>query len=186
MNKEYKSPSVYTVLYWLIQDKNINADIFFDFLEIFWPTFIKDGKYIFLKETYSKEESDRLICENTNPEYWMNILTVGDFFSEIDDGEEKSAILAKTLTEIWKLKLQKDFPSTSFVVECLHDQDHGDLGLTFYQKTNTVSNTQPDGTIKSPSIKETKLYLSPSGPRPGNPEIRKARPDEIPQKNEGL
>lgn len=37
----------------------------FDFLEFFWPTFIKKDGYIFLKEAFSEEEYTFLLCINT-------------------------------------------------------------------------------------------------------------------------
>lgn len=131
-----KKPSNYTLLYWLIRDKKIEPDIFFNFLEFFWPTFVKKDEYVFLKEKYSKEEFSRLIIEKANPEYWINMLTIDDYFSEIANGEAKSAALAKVLVEIWKAKLEKDFPSINFIVEYLTDKECGDYGLTFYQNKN--------------------------------------------------
>lgn len=80
MDQNHEIPSTYTLLYWLVQDKKIQPDVFFDFLEFFWPTFVKKDGYVFLKENFSKEKFDQLIRENSNPEYWINLLTVDDFF----------------------------------------------------------------------------------------------------------
>ena len=133
MNTKGEKPSAYTLIYWLIQDKKIDPEILFSFLELYWPTFIKKDQYVFLKEKFSEEEYNRLINEKSNLEYWINLLTVDDFFSETVDAEEKSIALAKILVEIWQTKLKKDFPSMSFTVEYLEDQECGDYGLTFYQ-----------------------------------------------------
>lgn len=128
--------STYTTLYWLIQDKKIKPDIFFNFLDFFWPKFIKKNEYIFLKEKYNKEELNRLIKQKNNPEYWMNMLTLNDFFSMTKGSAKNSTILAKALAEIWKTKLQKDFPDRQFIVKFIHDKEYGDYGLTFYQIKN--------------------------------------------------
>lgn len=40
---------------------------------------------------------------------------------------------------------------------------------------------KPHGNIARPNIKETKNNHSPSGPRPGKPEVRRPRYDEIPK-----
>jgi hypothetical protein len=133
MDEKHENPSIYTILYWLIQDKKIGSEIFFKFLEFYWPSFTKKNEFIFLKEKYSEEEFNRLINEKDNPEYWINMLTVDDFFSETNDGAEKSAILAKALVEIWTVKLKNDFPEKKFIVEYLSDKEYGDYGLTFYQ-----------------------------------------------------
>lgn len=39
LDKENDKPSSSTVLYWLIQDKQIEPEVFFNFLEVFWPDF---------------------------------------------------------------------------------------------------------------------------------------------------
>lgn len=134
MDKKREKPSNYTVLYWLIQDEKIEPDIFFNFLEIFWPQFIKKDNYVFLKDKYSEEEFLRLVKENSDPEYWINLFTIDDFFSELENGEEKAKSLANSLVEIWQAKLKKEFPDKSFVVEYVYDKEYGDCGLTFHQK----------------------------------------------------
>lgn len=39
---------------------------------------------------------------------------------------------------------------------------------------------KPHGPIPRPNVKENKNNPSPSGPRPGNPNVREPRADEIP------
>jgi len=175
-------PSVYTVLFWLIQDKLIEPTLLFDFLEFFWPTFIKKDGYIFLKEAFSEEEYKRLVSENSNPEYWINLITIDEFFSELPDWEDKSVSLAKALVSIWKAKLKKDFPEANFEVQYLHNEEDGDYGLTFYQLSKEGSSrANPSATeILHPNVKENKLEESSKGSRPGIPKIRKARSHEIP------
>lgn len=179
-----EKPSVYTLIYWLIQDKKIEPDALFDFLEFYWPTFLERDGYVFLKEKFSEDEYAILTKQNVNVEYWMNLLTVDDFFSEIED-EEKAITLVKALVEIWQAKLNRDFPSISFTVGFLQDEEYGDYGLTFYQNSDATSLQYPRvrkscGDIPRPSIKQNKINLSPTGPKPGKPEIRKPRSDEIP------
>ncbi|MES2198602.1 MAG: hypothetical protein V4489_00330 [Chlamydiota bacterium] len=134
MDKKKKMPSVYTSIYWLIQDGKIEPEMLFKFSEFYWPTFIKKDNCIFLKEKFSEEQYDQLVNENHNPEYWINLLMLDDFFSKLEDGDNKSSSLAKILVEIWQAKLQKEFPAITFTVECLQDEECGDCGLTFYQK----------------------------------------------------
>ncbi len=80
MDKNGKKPSVYTLVYWLIQDKKIAPEDLFNFLELYWPTFVMKNGSVFLKEKFSDEEYNRLTNEKVNPEYWINLLTVDDFF----------------------------------------------------------------------------------------------------------
>ncbi len=139
MDKQNKEPSVYTVLYWFFEDKKNDPKILFNFLEFFWPTFTRKDSFVFLKEKFSEGEYNRLISEKVNPEYWINLLTVNDFFAKIPHGDKFATKLAKTLVEIWQAKLKKDFPNLCFTVEFLHDKAYGDYGLTFYQKTGQNS-----------------------------------------------
>ena len=104
---------------------------------IFWSFFgqiLKKDNYVFLKDKYCEEEFTRLIKENSNPEYWINLITVDDFFLDIENGEKKAEFLANSLVELWQAKLTKDFPDKSFVVQYVCDKEYGDYGLTFYQK----------------------------------------------------
>lgn len=182
MDKKYKNPSVYTSLYWLIQDKKIEPNLLFDFLELFWPTLIKKDGYVFLEEEFTEEEYKRLIEEKSNPEYWINLLTIDEFFSEMSNWEEKSRVLAKTLVSMWTAKLKKDFPEINFNVQYLCNEECGDYGLTFYQydKTNVEPSFEGLNDINIPNIKESKIEQSDDGLRPGMPKIRKPRVDEIP------
>jgi hypothetical protein len=97
IGKKHVKPSNYTVLYWLVQDKKIEPDIFFNFLDLFWPQFIKKGNYVFLRDKYSEKEFLKLSQEKSDPEYWINLLTIDDFFSELENGEEKAKSLATSL-----------------------------------------------------------------------------------------
>lgn len=182
MDKVYEKPSVYTVLYWLIQDKKIEPKMVFDFLELFWPTFIQKDHHIFLKERFSEEEYKRLMKDNSNPEYWINLLTIDDFFSELPDWQEQSSFLAQKLVHMWAAKLKNDFPKVNFTVEYLCNEENGDYGLTFYQseKNCTHEKTENSREIATPNIKESKIEQSSSGPRSGIPKIRKPQPDELP------
>lgn len=135
--KESKNPSVYTLVYWLIKFKHIQPEALFNFLELFWPTFIQKDKYIFLKENFNEEYYRRLINENsTRIEYWLNLFTVDDYFSDLPDADEKSILFSKFLVEIWQSKLEKDFPNLNFTVKFVSDEEFGDYGLTFYQEVN--------------------------------------------------
>lgn len=182
MRKKHEKPSVGTVLYWLIQDKKIEPELLFDFLELFWPTFIKKDGYIFVKEAFNEEEYQQLMNEDSNPEYWINLLTVDEFFSEMSNWEEKSSTFAKALVSMWTEKVKKDFPDMKFTVEYLRNEEYGDYGITFYQtgKDNIRQKNDMATEISAPNVKESKIEQSSSGPRPGLPKIRKPRANEIP------
>jgi hypothetical protein len=133
MNQQHEEPNVYDIVYNLILDKVIDPELLFVILEIFQPTFVTKGRHVFLKERFSKEYHERLTAEGANLEYWINLVTVDDFFSEMEDWEEKSSQFAQALVPMWRAKLKRDFPERKFVVKYLCDEEVGDYGLTFYQ-----------------------------------------------------
>jgi hypothetical protein len=182
MDKKIERPAVSTLIYWLIQDKKITLEDIFSFKELYWPSFIQKDGCIFLKEQFTEEEYDRLLTENDNPEYWINLYPIDDLFSEISDGEEKSIILVKALAEIWGAKLKNDYPDMNFTIECLLNQEYGDCGLTFYQSDKNKGQGEIGffTEIPSPTIKENRMKQSAKGPRPGISRIRKPKPDEFP------
>jgi|GEM_PF-396908 hypothetical protein len=182
MDKKIEKPSTYTLIYWLIQDKKIVPEDIFSFKDLYWPSFVQKDSCIFLKEQFTEEEYNRLLQENDNPEYWINLCTIDDFFSELPDGEERSISLVKMLVEIWDAKLKNDFPDMNFTVEGLLNREYGDCGLTFYQSDkNAVQQVAGFfNEMPNPSIKENSIEQSSVGPRPGIPRIRKPRHDEFP------
>lgn len=179
MNGKNENPSVSTSIYWLIQDSKIEPVDIFKFLEFFWPSFIEKGNYVFLKEKFSEEEYCRLIEGNDNPEYWINLCTVNDFFSELPNSKEISVELVKKLFEIWEVKLKKEFPEINFKIECVLNEEDEDCGITFYRSDNDNSSLKFSELV-SPNIKENSIKQSSTGPRVGMPIIRKPRPDELP------
>ena len=125
--------SFYDYLFQKISNKSgTGTDVFFAFLELLYPTFIEHEGYVFLKENFNSDYVQRLKSEHAPVEYWMNLLTVDDYFNDDEDGEERSQTLAKAMVEIWQMKLKKEFPLREFVVEYLEDKETGDYGLTFY------------------------------------------------------
>jgi len=171
------------LIYWLIQDREIDPQDILNFSELYWPAFLRKDKYIFLKEQFSEEKYDEIVKESENPEYWMNLVTIDEFFSELPDGQDRAIFLAKILVEVWGAKLKKDFPGMNFSVKWLWNQEYGDCGLTFYQLNEERSSQEAScsNEISSPNIKENEIIQSSTGLRLGLPKIRKARPDEIPK-----
>lgn len=135
--EEIPSPSIYTKLYWLVQDDKVDPQVFLDLAELYWPTFIKKNEYVFLKNKFEEKYYTQLLTDKHDPEYWINLITVDDFFTDLDNWELQSITLSKLLKEIWDAKLRTEFPSQNFIVEYLHDEEVGDYGVTFYQKKNS-------------------------------------------------
>jgi hypothetical protein len=134
-NKQSKNEiSAFDSLYHYSKTKKISAEMYFTFLELYWPTFILHKDYVFLEEQFSEAEFKRLSVQNEKIEYWMNFLLVTPFFEEEDEWEEKAQFLSKELVDIWQAKLDKEFPDLNIFVTYLEDTEVGDYGLTFYQK----------------------------------------------------
>ncbi len=182
MNQKNVEPSALDEIYWLVQDKKISPETFFNFLELFWPSFAQKNGFVFLKNQYNDEEFRRLINENDNPEYWMNLCLIDEYFSELSNSEQESMKLVKILADIWKVKLKNEFSDMNFVVDCFFDVECGDCGLTFYQvHSDFITTSVQFKGFANPIIKENKLVQSVNGLRPGIPKIRKPRNEELPK-----
>lgn len=129
------SSSLYDYIYQQITLNNLSSDLYFAFLELFWPSFIKYKNHIFLKENLTEAKLLELERQNEkNIEYWINLLTIDSYFNNDEEGSEKADCLSKILAQIWKAKLSIDFPDIEFIIENFEDSEAGDYGLTFYQK----------------------------------------------------
>lgn len=179
-------PNIYDKIYWSIQDKKLKSDFFIQLSELFWPTFIQHESYVFLKELFSQEKYDELIEHNHHPEFWINLLPIDGFFDDAKEAE-KALALTTILMDTWKIKLKNAFPHLEFVVELIYPVE-GEHGITFYQKEadRSTSTTKshliiPRGEFPCPNIKETFPIQSSKANRIGKPQIRPARPEEIPK-----
>ncbi len=126
--------SLFDYLFHITKLNKLSTDIYFAFLEMFWPNFVVYKNYIILNGNFSEEKIEDLIRTNEKVEYWMNLFITDPFFENDEDGDERAGSLAKFLVDIWKTKLKNDFPTKDFVVEYVCDAECGDHGLTFYQK----------------------------------------------------
>ena len=125
--------SLYDYIFHLTKLDKVGSDIYFAFLELFWPSFLVYKDYIILKENFSKEKFEDLIKKEEGIEYWMNLVITDPYFENDEDGKERAKLLAMSLVEIWQEKLKKDFPTRGFIVKYVFDEVSGDYGLTFYQ-----------------------------------------------------
>ncbi len=175
--------NMYDYIYHEMGIKNIDSDILFAFMEIYWPTFYVFNDYVFLKEGLSENRIAELENQGENVEFWINLVNVDPYFQNDDDCDKKSEALARTLVYIWSTKLKKDFPELDFVVYYFGEEETGDFGLTFYQKKNEVcvNSSNCENEVPKPNIKENfNVYVSESLKSLGKPKIRPARADEIP------
>lgn len=125
--------SSYDYIFRIIKSKQIHDDIFFAFLDLFWPQFIIYKNYVFLKENFSEKKFQEM--ENSEKiEFWMNFLLMSPYFEDDEFGDKKAEDFTQSLMKIWQIKLNKEYPDLNIYVEYLHDSESSDLGLTFYQK----------------------------------------------------
>jgi len=124
--------SLYDYIFHINKLKKVDSDIYFAFFELFWPSFIIYKDYVLLKENFSEEKVEDLIKREEKVEFWMNLFITDPYF---ENDDEKSEFLARSLMQVWQAKLEKDFPAKNFLVKYICDEEYGDYGLTFYQKT---------------------------------------------------
>ncbi len=121
-------------LYSSLQQGKNHSDLFIAFSELFCPSFIEKEGYVFFSQTFSEQRFTE-VKENSQEkvEFWMNLLTVDDFFIDDKQFRKKSKVFTQTLVESWTSKLKSDFPKKQFVVKYIWDEEYDDYGLTFYQ-----------------------------------------------------
>jgi hypothetical protein len=130
LNKDNKF-SLYDYIFHVT--KQVNSDIYFAFLELFWPSFVVCKNYTILKENFSEEKFEDLIKRKEKVEFWMNLILISPYFEGEKNEKKKAESLTHSLVEIWQAKLKKEFPDKNFVVQYVFDKEYGDYGLTFYQ-----------------------------------------------------
>ncbi|WP_167468383.1 hypothetical protein [Cupriavidus plantarum] len=118
-----------------------NFSLAVGYATIFWPKFVEFDGYI-LRDGFSEEilrswelENDR---DRRAVERVMNHLHLTDIqhYGCEDLSKDKIQLLGSTLEQIYKAKLNADFPQTSCVVEFYRPENEDDLEqyqITFWQ-----------------------------------------------------
>ncbi len=110
---------------------NLSSDIYFAFLDLFWPEFIEYNGRVFVKDFFEKDqETIKNKLQSETIEYWTNFLLIDGLFKE-DIGLEKFDFLIRSIGESWKAKLNKDFPDKIFKIHLVNNEE--DVGVTFTQ-----------------------------------------------------
>ena len=111
---------------------------------LFWPDFTESLGCVVLKDRIDTEEAkarwSKAISENmdlSEVEESFNLVELpSDVFSRREDTtDEQVEHLARCLVDMWRGKLQLEYPNRAFVVRVLSpDETGGDVGITFCQK----------------------------------------------------
>ena len=116
----------------IINSQKISYDLYFAFLDMFWPEFIVRSDMVFIKDSFDEKQD---LLKNTykddkEKEFWINLLSIDGLFSEEID-EDKLDFLSKKIAESWKAKLKQDFPERKFKIVVANDED--DVAVSFHQ-----------------------------------------------------
>ncbi len=114
--------SLYDYIFHLVKLNKINSDIYFAFFKLFWPSFLLYKDYVILEENFSEKKIEDLIRNKKKIEFWMNLFLTDSYFEDEKKGAERAESLARSLVEIWKVKLKKDFPTRNFTVKYVYDK----------------------------------------------------------------
>lgn len=119
-----------------------NFDNFIAYSRLVWPEFIEYKNRIYIADFFNEHELEKNI-QNGTTEYqaqlFQNCLDVATIFPEDEENweEEKVLYLANTLKSSWEASLKTNFPNRVFNVfidNCLHEENVGDLLVTFAEK----------------------------------------------------
>lgn len=116
----------------IIKTALLSSDLYFAFLDLFWPEFVEHEGMVFIKDWFIKRKN--VIVDNKiNPcekEYWVNFLSIdGLLDTELD--EMKMSLLSNKIGEAWEAKLKKEYPMKIFKVHIINSED--DVAVTFHQ-----------------------------------------------------
>lgn len=116
----------------IIKTALLSSDLYFAFLDLFWPEFIEHEGMIFIKDWFTERKNviaDKKMT-TSEKEYWVNLLSIdGLFDTELDD--IKMTLLSNKIGEAWEAKLKKEYPRRIFKVHIINSED--DVAVTFQQ-----------------------------------------------------
>src|SRR5688572_2080339 len=87
-----------------------NADSFFGFAELFYPTLIDHNGHQFLASKFSREAYDLWVAQNTSPieiQRVMNHVHVHTIMQQQDASDELADEVARVLAKIWSRTLRE-------------------------------------------------------------------------------
>jgi hypothetical protein len=120
---------------------------------VFWPEFIEWNQGVFMRSSFSEESAQQWLNDLNSiisVERLMNHIHITSLFAPYqgDPSEPQIVYLGRTLREIWKTKLSRDFPTKRFIVSfnedlpssCGSDEEYD---LYDYQVTFVRSHLSP-------------------------------------------
>ncbi len=108
----------------------IPTDLVFAFLEIFWPDFTERDGLVFRTDAFVEATYQRFKV-GWKAEFWMNNILLDGLVPGLD--YEYRLHLGKQCVDMWRTKLQRDFPDKKFDVKVLDDYEEDEVGITFHQ-----------------------------------------------------
>lgn len=116
----------------IITSKKASLDLYFAFLDLYWPKFVEKDNMIFIEDSLQTKKQ-LLEDQKTSPkekEYWINFLSIDGLLTNEED-QDKLSHLSMKIAEAWKSKLHNDFPKRKFKLHVISDDD--DIAVTFHQ-----------------------------------------------------
>lgn len=125
--------SLFDYLHGVLSTKNLHPDCIIALLELIHPTFVEKDGYIIVKEELIGEKLEQFQSgdlEKGEVEYWTNLINIDGVLPNFSF-EFYSTIL-EIMSNTWRAKLDKDFPSKNFKVKCFIE-DSNEFFITFTQ-----------------------------------------------------
>lgn len=132
---------------WLAGMGSFNLAVAFSYL--FHPEFIVHDDCVFIAPFSEQSEKNynsfKALAEHdkSKTEVTINHIHLMDLFPACDEKPTREQILylGRTLKDMWKLKLNRDFPKRDFIVSFPEDytEDLFEYEITFWQKRNETN-----------------------------------------------
>ena len=113
----------------LVEATEFPDDALVILISLIWPRFKESDGRVFLESRFSMNQAEQIPDEHADrPDFWLNLTLISTWIREPD----VAAWVARVLTQTWRARLQESYPTYTFAIETLVDED--DVALTFYRQ----------------------------------------------------
>ena len=116
-------------------------DHFLGYLELIWPNFIVVDDIVFIESLWDKARYASINLnspDKSDIQKYLNLIDLTSLFFDADEqvSDELLIHLAKSISDAWKSKLEKEYPERNFKVvigNTLNDPEECELNIFFYE-----------------------------------------------------
>ncbi len=129
--------SIFDYVHAVLPTGAAGVDLLIAIARMTWPQFLEIDGLVLLAEQCSAHklaQFRRQGLADADIEFWTNLLSVDGMLAASDAADRNhEEELASILVAAWRAKLHAEFPTRSFFVRVVRDEDAGDICVVFTQ-----------------------------------------------------